>query len=262
MQDTKLYKKEKLLEELQTIGNRLDQDITVYLIGGCAMSLRNLKDFTKDVDIIFNSIDELKAFEKGLMNLGYEITVQTDAIYGQLGASSILRHPERAGFDLFHKKVCNMLILSESMIGRAVRYGKLGKLTIYLLSNEDITLFKGITERPKDLEDINVLTSATVTSTGTFNWNAIKSECEVQTQHLKIEGYLYNRFLELFEKYQIRVPILSWLKNRDKKHILQDVYELRLDKGFTHEQIIEQFKKDGFSKKEIAIVESFGKKKK
>lgn len=261
MPEPKIYKKEKLLEELQAIGDQLKQEITVYLIGGCAMSLKNLKDFTKDVDIIFNSIDELKAFENGLLRLGYEIEVSTDSIYGQLGASSILRHPERAGFDLFHKKVCDMLVLSESMIKRATRYGKLGKLTIYLLSNEDITLFKGITERPKDVEDISVLTSATATATGNFDWNAIKSECEVQAHHLKIEGQLYNRLLELLERYQIRAPILSWLKNRDKKHILQDVYELRLREGLTHEQIIEQFKKDGFSKKEITTVESFGKTK-
>lgn len=212
------------------------------------------------MDIIFNSIDELKAFEKGLLKLGYEITAQTDVVYGQLGASSILRHPERAGFDLFHRKVCNMLILSESMIRRAIRYGELGKLTIYLLSNEDIVIFKGITERPKDLEDISALTSATIIAQS-FDWGIVKQECKAQTQHLKIEGQLYNRLLELLEKYQIRVPILSWLKNRDKKHILQDAYEHRLKEGSTHEHIIEQFKKDGFSKREIALVESFGKKK-
>ncbi len=258
MPEPKMYKKEKLLEELQAIGNKLDREITIYLIGGCAMSLRNLKDFTKDVDVIFTSLEELKAFEQGLMALGYETTVQKDAIYGQLGAFSILRHPDRAGFDLFHKKVCNMLVLSESMVKRAIHYGKLGKLTVYLLSNEDVTLFKGITERPKDIEDIRMLISTPLATTA-FDWNAIKSECEVQAQHLKIEGQLYNRLLELFDKYQIRAPILSWLKNRDKKHILRDVYELRLKEGQAHEQIIEQFKKDGFSKKEIAMIEGVGR---
>lgn len=256
MLDTKLYKKEKLLEELQAIGTRLPRAIIVYLIGGCSMSLKDLKAYTKDVDIVFNSMSDLKIFEEGLMELGYERTLKTEVVYEQLGASSILRHPERAGFDLFHMKVCNMLVLSESMVKRATKYGDFGKLTVYLLSNEDIVLFKGITERPKDIEDISVLVKD---AKHTFDWNVIKQECEVQAQHLKIEGQLYNRLLELLEKYQIRAPILSWLKNRDKKHILRDVYELRL-KEYTHEQIIEQFKKDGFSKKDIEIVYSFRKK--
>lgn len=260
MREVKLYKREKLLEELQAIGDELNHEIAVYLIGGCAMSLKNLKEFTKDVDVIFNSLEDLRTFENGLIGLGYERTVQTDDVYGQLGASSILRHPERAGFDLFHKKVCNMLVLSESMIKRTTMYGKLGKLTVYLLSNEDIALFKGITERPKDVEDISVLTSATATGISNFDWNIIKSECEIQAQHLKIEGQLYNRLLELFEKYQIRAPILSWLKNRDKKNILQDVYEIRLKEGFTHEQIVEQFNNNGFSKKDVALIESLRKK--
>ncbi len=250
----KLYKKEQLIEELHAIGRELSRKITVYLIGGCSMSLKDLKPYTKDVDAIFISLDDLTLFEEGLMKLGYTRTLKTEAEYDQLGASCILRHPERAGFDLFHVKVCNMLSLSKGMIRRSSRYASFGNLEIFLISNEDITLFKGITERPRDIDDIWLLINA---DRRNFNWDSIKEECISQAEHLKIEGQLYNRFLELFEKYDIRAPILSWLKNRDKKHILQDVYELRLKEGFTHEQIIEQFKKDGFSKKEIAIVEKF-----
>jgi DNA polymerase-3 subunit alpha len=65
---------------------------------------------------------------------------------------------------------------------------------------------------------------------------------------------------ELLEKYQIRAPILSWLKNRDTWHLLRDAYVLRIQKGLTHEQVIEQFRKEGFSKKNLAELEKFGKK--
>ena len=192
------------------------------------------------------------------MAIGYARILKTEVEYEQLGASSILRHSERAGFDLFYMKVCNMLRLSDGMIKRSLKYGNFGNLDIFLISNEDIALFKGITERPKDIDDIWALINA---NRRNFNWNIIKEECASQAEQLKIEGHFYNRLLELFEKYQIRAPILSWLKNRDKTHTLHDVYEHRLKEGFTHEQIVEQFKKDGFSKKEITTVEGFRKKK-
>ncbi|MDO8553341.1 MAG: hypothetical protein Q7S22_00910 [Candidatus Micrarchaeota archaeon] len=235
MQETRLYKKEDLLSDLNAVGSRLLRKITIYLIGGCAMSLKNLKDFTKDVDVIFTSMEDLTLFENALTALGYERILKTEGEYKQLGASSILRHPDRAGFDLFHVKVCNMLVLSENMIKRATKYSGLGKLSVFLISNEDISLFKGITERPKDIEDISLLISEPGRK---FDWNAIKEECENQAEHLKIEGQLFNRFTELLEKYQIRAPILSWLKNRDTWHLLRDVYLLRMEKGLTHEQVI------------------------
>lgn len=253
----KLYKKEQLIEELQAIGKELSRKITVYLIGGCSMSLKDLKPYTKDVDAIFVSLDDLTLFEDGLTKLGYTRTLKTEPEYDQLGASCILRHPERAGFDLFHVKVCDMLSLSKGMISRSSRYANFGNLEIFLISNEDIVLFKGITERPRDIDDMWLLINA---DRRNFNWNSIKEECVSQAEHLKIEGQLYNRFLELFEKYDVRAPILSWLKNRDIKHLLREVYEYRLKDGFTREQIIAQFKKDGFSKKDIAILEGFANK--
>ncbi|MBS3067943.1 hypothetical protein J4450_04530 [Candidatus Micrarchaeota archaeon] len=257
MKEVKLYRKEDLINDLSAVGKRLSRTVSIYLIGGCAMSLKDLKEFTKDVDIIFTSLDDLNLFENELIAIGYERTLKTQVEYDQLGASSILRHTERAGFDLFHMKVCNMLSLSDEMVKRSSRYDKMGNLEVFLISNEDIALFKGITERPRDIDDISLLINA---DRRNFNWNTIKEECASQKEHLKIEGHLYNRLLELFEKYQIRAPILSWLKNRDKKDILHDVYEHRLKEGFTHDQIVEQFIKDGFSKKEIAVLDRFGKK--
>lgn len=257
MNEPKLYGKEKLLDDLQVVGKKVPKEITVYLIGGCAMCLRGLKFNTKDVDAIFTSKEDLKLFETELLSLGYKITVGVDTIYEKLGAYSILRHTENAGFDLFHIKVCDMLVLSEGMRKRVTTYGALGELTVNLLSNEDITLFKAITDRPRDIDDIKLL----VEGKPDFDWNVIKNECKNQAEHLKIEGHLYNRLLELFERYQIRAPILSWLKNKDKKYLFREVYEHRLADGYTHEQIIEQFKKDGFSKNEIAIIDGFLKKR-
>jgi len=223
------------------------------------MSLKNLKRVTKDVDIIFTSVDDLRVFEEELLALGYQRSEKVDNVYTQLGAYSILRHKEKAGFDLFYLQVCNMLILSEGMIKRASKYSDMGHLSIYLISNEDISLFKAITERPRDIDDIYVLISASQ-KTGEFDWDAIKEECESQAEQLKIEGHLYERFNELFSKYKIKAPLMSWLRKRDIKNILHEAYKIRIEKGLRHDDILNEFEKEGFSKADLKILNGFGKK--
>jgi len=261
MPETKLYKKDDLLADLNAVGNRLPRKMPVYLIGGCAMSLKDMKEFTKDVDAIFTSIDELRLFEKELLSLGYKKSVSLDVVYEKLGAYSILRHPKNAGFDLFHVKVCNMLKLSDGMIKRSSKYGNFGNLKLFLISDEDITLFKGITERPRDIDDIAAIIQNSVQKGTTFDWDAVRSECEVQTEHLKIEGHLYERFHELLTKYQIRSPLMPWLRRRGIKNLLHEAYLTRVEKGLGHDDIIKEFVKEGFGRSDIRILESFGRKK-
>jgi len=256
----KLHGKDRLLEDLREIGSKLPRKVTVYLIGGCALSLKDIKAATKDVDAIFTSLKDLELFEKELIALGYKKEVRVEMAYEQLGAYSILRHPDKAGFDLFHKRVCNMLKLSEDMVKRSSNYGNFDKLELFLISNEDIALFKGITERPRDIDDIATIIRSAIAEGRTFDWDAIRSECEVQAEHLKIEGHLYGRFHELFIKYQIRVPLMPWLRKRGIKNLLYGSYQTRLEKGMSHEDIIKEFKKEGFSKSDIKILQSFRKK--
>lgn len=255
----KMHGKEKLLKDLTEIGNKLPRKVRVYLIGGCALSLKDIKRVTKDVDAIFTSVKDLGLFEEELVALGYRKEANVEAAYEQLGTYSILRHPDKAGFDLFHRQVCNMLKLSDGMMRRSSRYGDFDKLELFLLSNEDITLFKGITERPRDIDDIAVLIRNTVMGGKTFDWDVIKSECKVQAEQLKIEGHLYNRFHELFTKYQIKAPLMQWLRKRGIRNILHESYKLRVEKGMSHEEIIEEFEKEGFSKSDLRILQSFKK---
>lgn len=43
---------EYIRSEFERIGTRIQTDVDAYLIGGGAMSLRNLKDTTKDIDLV------------------------------------------------------------------------------------------------------------------------------------------------------------------------------------------------------------------
>jgi hypothetical protein len=256
----KLHGKDKLLEDLTEIGKKLPRKVRVYLIGGCALSLKDIKAATKDVDAIFTSVKDLRLFEEELISLGYKKELGVEVAYEQLGAYSILRHPDKAGFDLFHRKVCNMLELSDDMVNRSSKYRNFNKLDLFLLSNEDITLFKGITERPRDIDDIAAIIRSTIAEGRTFDWDAIKSECKVQAEHLKIEGHLYDRFHELLIKYQIRAPLMPWLRKRGIRNLLHESYKIRLKKDMVHEDIIKEFEKEGFSKSDIKVLMSFKKK--
>jgi hypothetical protein len=258
----KLHGKDKLLKDLADIGSKLPRKVRVYLIGGCALSLRDIKRATKDVDAIFTSVNDLELFEEELVALGYENKVKVETEYEQLGAYSILRHPDKAGFDLFYRQVCNMLKLSDGIVKRSSKYRDFDKLELFLLSNEDITLFKGITERPRDIDDISLIIRNTIMGGKTFDWDAVKSECEAQAEHLKIEGHLYNRLHELLSRYQIRSPLMPWLRKRDIRNLLHESYIARMEKGMEHEEIIEEFRKNGFSKSDLRILQSFGKKAK
>jgi hypothetical protein len=146
------------------------------------------------------------------------------------------------------------------MIRRSSKYGSFGNLDVFLISGEDIALFKGITERPRDIDDIAVIIQNSARSGNTFDWDAIRSECAIQAEHLKIEGHLYERFHELFIRYQIKAPLMPWLRKRGIRNLLHEAYTARLEKGMSHEQIMREFEKEGFSKSDLKILKSFGTK--
>jgi hypothetical protein len=59
--------------------------------------------------------------------------------------------------DVFLKKVGQMLQLTHTMIKRAKHFKDYGKLSVHLVSVEDIFLFKAMTPRPGDVTDCDVL---------------------------------------------------------------------------------------------------------
>ena len=52
--------------ELNNIGSRIQRQVSIYLIGGCAMSFRNLKETTKDIDIVFLRMKQIMTHFAGL----------------------------------------------------------------------------------------------------------------------------------------------------------------------------------------------------
>ncbi|PIO02650.1 hypothetical protein COX85_02220 [Candidatus Micrarchaeota archaeon CG_4_10_14_0_2_um_filter_55_9] len=248
----KQFTSKELLEELREVGESLSTRVTAYLIGGCSMSLRGLKDSTKDVDLVFADKQELNAFSEALEARGYEKYLEVNGEYEQLGTEVIYRKKGAAGFDLFLKTVCRALRLSKGMRKRAKLLGETGKLAVFLCSEEDVFLFKSITERPQDVDDMAALLES---KREEFDWEAFKKEVEEQSRdYPNLSILASNKLSELKEKHELKAPIESWLIKEGEKTILQDAFNQRLEQGMTREQALNELKKRGFSQKELSKI--------
>jgi hypothetical protein len=78
------------------------------------------------------------------------------------------------------------------------------RLTVQLVSNEDIFLFKLIAGRDDDIEDMNVLVQAGL------DYGVIEKELEVQTERLGDDQFVTfanEALVELEERYGVTTPI-------------------------------------------------------
>lgn len=167
------------------------------------MLFRDLKPATKDIDIVLTSPEDLKEFFGALKAVGYKETITLPREYEKLGASFILRNPDGFQTDLFHRQICGGLVISESMERRAQFMGALGNLDLYLMAPEDIFLFKGITEREADLDDMRTL------AIQGLDWETIKNECALQERRRNWESFLANKLWDLKNRYGIEALIIK-----------------------------------------------------
>ena len=159
--------------ELERIGQRLDNPLTVFLIGGGSMAFRGLKETTKDIDLIVSSGDNLSQLQAVLLELGYDIVREPDEEYEELGAQRILENNDGCRIDIFNQQVVGKLILSSGIRERSERYLNPGNLVVELVSPEDIFLFKSVAGRVDDSEDMFSLIQ-----TG-LKFGVVKAELEV-----------------------------------------------------------------------------------
>lgn len=205
MAEVRKFDEGYVLGELEKIGLRLNRRVRAFLIGGCGMVFRDLKEATKDVDIVLVSPMDLKEVVEGLRSLGYSEVLELPAEYEQLGASAILRNKDGFQVDLYYKQVCRGLEVTGGMRGRAEFFKTLGNLDVYLITPEDIFLFKSITEREADLLDMRILAERGI------DWDTIMGECLSQEKRKIWESFLVERLGELKDTYGIEAPIIREL---------------------------------------------------
>jgi len=235
-------------------GSALSAPTETYLLGGGAMCFRNQKNATKDVDLLFLDHGSEARFAESLERLGFSERKDLEKAYIKMRASGIWgRGTEEIRIDMFVGKVCGALALSEGMRKRAEKLGTFGKLEVRIVSNEDMILFKSVTERPDDTNDI-----AAVVRSANIDWNVILDECKKQSEERFWYGLLLNKLEELNERHKIYAPITCDVERMYEEAVFKEAVELRRKKGLNREQIIAELEErigEKLTKKELDAID-------
>lgn len=61
-----MFNKQELENLLHEVGRNIEKSLKIYMIGGCALSFKGLKESTKDIDIIVTSQEDFNVFDKSM----------------------------------------------------------------------------------------------------------------------------------------------------------------------------------------------------
>jgi hypothetical protein len=214
-----------LFEELDKI---IEGKMNIWIIGGAALLYQGIKSATKAIDIIVKSKEDFLKLQKALLKAGFNKN-RIGIEYKNMNLSYVFIR-EDFRIDIFLEKVCSKFLLSEDMIKRAKNILSLRNISLFNCSNEDIFLFKSMTDRQGDLEDCLAL------SRKNLNWNIIKEELFNQ---IKISGkdiwitWIGERF-DIFVDNGIDIPIM---KDIDK---LREDYFRVLEKDLRKKGLLEK----------------------
>lgn len=198
------FDSEYIRSELERIGDQLKAPLTVYLIGGGSMAFRDLKETTKDIDLVVTDGDALQQLQVVLLDCGYEVVEEPGEEYDDLGAQRILENDDGCRIDVFNQQVVDKLILSEGMRQRSVTHLVAGELTVALVSAEDIFLFKTVAGRTDDIDDMFSLVQTSL------DFDVVEEELERQIDLLGQElfvTYVNEALLALADRHNITTPL-------------------------------------------------------
>ena len=198
------FDSEYIQAELERIGRGVETPLQGFLIGGGAMAFRELKDATKDIDLVVTTGDTLGRLQTSLQEGGYEIVKRPGDEYDALGAQRILENEDGCRIDIFNQQVVDKLVLSHGMRERSESLLNVGGLSVSLVSTEDIFLFKAVAGRTDDIEDLFVLYQTAL------DFNVIEAELRHQIELLGQDlfvTFVNEALVELEERYNITTPI-------------------------------------------------------
>lgn len=190
--------------EFDRIGDALSEPLTFYLIGGGAMAFQDLKDATKDIDVIVRTSSDLGQLQNVLTRLDYEPVREPEDEYEELGAQAILENEDGCRFDIFNQQVIDKLILSSGMQDRSQLLKTSGRLRVETMSSEDIFLFKSVAGRTTDIEDMN-----TLIQTG-LDFDTVIEELQAQIELLSEEffvTFVNEALIDLEERFGVTTPL-------------------------------------------------------
>ena len=216
--DRQNFDPDYIKKELMELDAVLIEKLSIYLLGGAVMAINELKPGTRDVDVIVENERDHKILVDCLEGCGY-ILMQPQNLskpYNELSATT-LENLDRFRWEIFIQYVAKKLKFSDTMKNRARSFYSGKKINVYLLSNEDIFLLKGMTERDRDLEDMAILVRSGL------NYDAIIDECIDQSNKDQRgnnwEASLELKYHELKEQYGIEIPFIKKLREISEKRL-------------------------------------------
>jgi hypothetical protein len=244
-----------LFAALKDIGDKLGKKMRIYLIGGCAMTFMGAKAATKDIDVIVTSPKEAEDLVKAMKDAKFERVIKITREYKVLDATIIMERPDKMRFDIFTRKICGKLEIDKKMQSRAAFYMSYGNLDVYLMSGEDIFLFKGMTERTADLDDMRILVERGI------DWRVIKGACFSQKKSALWADFLGGKLLDLKERYGIEAPIIKDMMDKADMDLLERVFRRIIgDREMNFNEIAktvkERFRYSGsWTRKQLQVLE-------
>ena len=206
-----MFEKKELENWLVNVSRYVSKPVTIYLIGGCAMSFKGYKAATKDIDIVMLSKADFDVINSAIMEAGYKLETDLEDEFYLTALAVYLKGDSR--IDLFLKKVGKMLAFTPKMAERATIDNKIGLLTVALVSNEDIFLFKSMTPRPEDIKDCELLIGASL------EWNTVFDEIAEQSKaNDKWFFWTFEKVCIIENESNISIPIKARLLELVKKH--------------------------------------------
>lgn len=182
---------------------QLTNNIKIYIIGGAVLLYQGLKPATKDIDVILPNKESYNTILKTFISLGFKRREPTET-YKEMEVNVILEKDDFR-FDLFLQKVFRKISLTDEMKNRAVQILTMKHLDVFLCSNEDVFIFKSMTEREGDLGDCITLAKRGI------NWDIILKEIQSQIKHSGEDVWItwVGERLDLMAKRGLNIPIMD-----------------------------------------------------
>ena len=224
------HPEDSLRRGLEALGDHLETPVDVYLLGGGNLILRGVKDSTKDIDLVVADGQTFFTLAESLQELGYEERSDLETAYNQLNPSIVLEKDGCPRWDIFVEAVAGQLQLTPAMIERCDHSFEYGNLHVHLLSLTDIFVFKSITEREGDLEDV-----ALIARQADLDWESLFEE--ITTQEDRTGRFFSFAVLDTLDILDERHGIVAPITDRLVSYCLENALLVSLEGPKTIEDL-------------------------
>ncbi len=208
-----MISKFKEIEELfKEINSSLIDKVRIFVIGGVVLLYQGLKPATKDIDLVVETKEEFISLKNALESIDFKEKIPSIK-YKNMNLNQIFVRDDFR-IDLFQKEVCGRFSISKGMMKRAINVINLKKIKLNFCSNEDIFLFKTMTEREGDLEDCISLAQKGI------KWDKFLNELKSQIKKSKQDVWItwVGERLDLLEGKGLNIPIMKEINELREKY--------------------------------------------